>query len=233
MIIPEHIKVNRPVGLSLNIGEYDMNSLYQSIRLCTKTMKTNAKYYETEYEGRSCSCDCIGLHALGVRGVRIYGSREKTIDVQFKHTGTKYQTIFEYQNEVKLEVSTSDGVGCMLHYNVAYAIVSKVDEKSDGDYLIEITFYNKKDEVVISLKQNKRKKYGGAIRCRCGKYMLSSEIYAEENKKNVGGGCFYCNHSSYVKDGGVIYISCNKYDGRVAEVDYTGEDYPAYCKRRR
>lgn len=230
MTMPEHVRINRGVGITLPIYEYDIERLYTTVRDSAKTLNENgAEYYDGNYSSYSHDLCVVGMWEMGFRERAPYTlSQPSAVVVELYHHFDQ-PAPWEYKDEVVLKMKSSTGVPCILHYNVAYAVVSKEDGKNYKK--ISIAFYNEKDEHVITLRQYQEMRYG-EVRCKAGKYVLSAEAYKERAKKEVAGGCFFCDYARYEKENGIVYIACDKYKGRVTEVEYEGETYPVYCKRR-
>jgi hypothetical protein len=115
-----------------------------------------------------------------------------------------------------------------FHYPVYRATVSKREE--NGLKLLDITYYDEYGNMTFHFIQKQTGSWC-EIRSKAGEYILSTDL--KKSKKNsVKGGCFYCDHAKYEKENGVIYIACDKYNGKIQETVYDGETYPEYCKRR-
>lgn len=135
---------------------------------------------------------------------------------------------YMFQYEVVLYVDTGNDditlpVG--IHWQVAYAVLEKSEPIKWDIRHVTITFYDTHDNPIVSLSSDVD------MRCKAGKYIIDPEFSAKK-KQRVDGGCLFCDKAVYQKEGGIVYIACTKYDGRVKEVEYTGEAYPEYCKRR-
>lgn len=229
--MPEHVLIDKPVGVVLDVYEYDIESIYTTIRECATSLKDDKEYYNTYNTRWSCECNLIGMFTRGYKYAYVGNERnDKSVTVQFRHSAGEFPSYW-HRNEVVMYLLNKEDIPCTLHYKVAYAVVSKEKGPVYGHNKITIAFYNKNDEMVITLRQYHEQRWG-EIRSKAGKYILDEEVLKEKIKKGVAGGCFFCDNASYVKDNGIIYIACNKYDGRVAEVEYTGEAYPEYCRRR-
>lgn len=229
--MPEQVLIRKAVGITIPVYEEALEGAYILIRQCASDMKDDRNYYEQDCTNSSRSMGVVGMYQLGKEEVYMHGhSYRNAVTVTVRHNRLRDKPNWMFKNEVVLAMRTEDDIPCSLRYEVAYAVVSKTDGKG-GRTLISIAFYNSKDELVITLRQYREQMYG-SIRCKAGKYILDADVYKEKEKKQVAGGCFFCDNAHYVKENGIIYIACNKYDGRVAEVEYTGEAYPEYCKRR-
>lgn len=230
MRYPEHIGIDKPVGVILDVDEYDINYVYTAVRDSANQLKENKEYYDTQQNMWSSDACVAGMFEMGYHIMYTSDrSYRNAVVVKFRHHPRDKTATWEFQDELIVQLKTKEDIPCTLHYKISYAIVSK--EEGVRYKKISIAFYNEKDEMVITLKQAKEQRYG-EVRSKAGKYMLSANAYVEKAKKDVAGGCFFCDYAKYVKDNGVFYIACTKYNGRVTEVDYTGEAYPEYCKRR-
>lgn len=229
MTLAEHIKISRGVGTTIPIYEYDIEYMYDAVRESAKQLKDDIGYYEEYHESYARECAVIGMNKYGYKEKYIGEKINNAVVSVFMHHKEGGVMPWEYKDELVFYMCTSAGVPCVIHYDVSYAIVSK--QEGVRYKTISIAFYNKKDELLVTLKQSKEQKYG-EVRCKAGKYILSASAYKEKAKKDVGGGCLFCDSARYVKENGIVYIACSKYCGRVAEIEYSGEAYPEYCKRR-
>lgn len=228
-MMPEHMKVNKAVGLTLDVCAYDLDNVYAEIRQCVKYIKESREYYDDNYlSATSARTTVMGMYTMGCTERYVgYSTCRTAVTARFAHTGANNITSHEYTNEVCVSMST-EGIPCFIHYNVSYAVVSK--EQGKVYKKITISFYNDKDEMVIALKQADERSY--ETRSKAGKYVFDVNCIKEKEKKSVAGGCLYCDYARYIKENGIIYLACSKYDGKVAETEYDGEAYPEYCKRR-
>lgn len=233
--VPEHVKFNGGRDLTLHtLTSYDMNRIYDTMRVIDGNIKkdTMDSYYGDIYSS-TASLKYMGS-SLGIDKAYC-GSDYDFVTSARIHYHKADDKMQPYEHKAELILRTGYKFGdnrfpIELHYPIERAIVSK-DRVVNDCKLLDIVFYDANDVVVAHLIQD----YVGSwdeIRSRAGEFIFNPELKKEKKKKNVAGGCFFCDNATYEKENGIIYLVCNKYDGRVAETEYTGEAYPEYCKRR-
>lgn len=219
-----HVKMGKANDIRLNVREYRLERMYTSVRTHASNIKD---YQEDGVEGDPCKASQIEVNYPLCLGYRQGWHEESQSVVTFEsgmhqiHCDDRYS----YPTEIAWTVAHTDDDGkehqVTFHWPVVYAVMEKGEQ-------YRLTFYDENDEPVMSLATYPNEHPD--FRCKAGKYMLVNRPLA---KKNINGGCLFCDSARYMKENGIIYLACDKYGGKVAETEYTGEEYPAYCKKRK
>ena len=209
--IPEHVYVNQGVGIKLDVSNsFSMERIYKLIRDRDTYLKGNKEWINP-------SPVCYAIWKSDMESgciIKVY--------IIEKENSTR----MEVAVEINHHVSEGFDIPILIHYPIAYAVTSKYEGEFDT-YII-IAFYDDRDNVVIELKQVD----GWRVRSKASRFALVRSQVKSKNEKPFDGGCLYCDKAVYEKDGGIIYLRCTKYVGRVKETEYAGTEYPEYCKRR-
>lgn len=219
--VPENIFVPKGVGLKFRCDRgYDMECLYGEVRTLGDALKEDVEY--KAYWTRTAS-----VYDQFMKNNTAEGEQETQVQIRFVQPIERHP---EWKTEIHViktyTCSAGFSIPVCLHYPVAYAITKK-----DKDKYLTIEFYDNEDNLVVSIQQT----YGWTFRCRADRFALIPEqVCADKKKKEkeFDGGCLYCDKAVYVKENGIIYLQCTKYDGRVKETEYEGTAYPEYCNRR-
>lgn len=236
-MIPEHIKSHNSPGLTVAVNKWQVEYLYKNIRDINSHITAGESMCWTQATSMTIPC----MKKFGVEAG--WDGRNQVV---FPSLAFYYHVLsdrklqpWEYQTELVFRAGISHDDGYIekteIHYNVAYAVVEKEKIISRYDEEVDvpsISFYDSEGNLVYRVVQEKRYDYPYGFRCRAGTYILDANMKEEKKKKEFDGGCLYCKEAKYKKENGIIYLACAKYGGQVAEVEYTGEEYPPYCKRR-
>ncbi len=233
-MIANHVLIREGVGLTFHIQSWEVENFYHAIRDASEY----AKKGEMHPWGRSNTTWIHGAYNFGV--TTIYGGEKPRKVPTICYSTHSRKPTYGFVNEIDITMGMSypDGFTdkVVFHYQVSWAIVKKEMRPNGygGERLgIVIEFYNQFDELVITMEQDEPREF----RCKAGKYVMDVDKVVQtvqRKKSEFDGGCLYCKEAEYKKgEDGFIYLYCPKYNGQVKEVEYTGEEYPSYCKRRK
>lgn len=235
--IPERILVDVAPDLKFRVeSSWDLECVYKCIRAADSVIADcdSDEYYMC----RGQQIDYME-HWHGDR--TLLGKSGIMVKIWNKKNGRDWGD--ENKNTVSMSVSLTADTGCgfrfpvTLIYAVDYVNVVKEREsdREEGKKYLDLEFYNARGERVITLSQYKgwtfRSKAGTYALTMAGREYLDSEK-KERKAKEFDGGCLFCNYATYLKENGIIYLKCTKYDGMVKETEYEGTSYPEYCRRR-
>lgn len=230
MTYPEHIKMNKGVGLMLEVHGWDAEYIYKLIREVDKNLRNPDldPFWRNNNWNDTAEAVVRWMSKLGKRLVcSIPETYAPKLSVTYYKTESRPWT---HKADLSLSISfrreDEYWEDVQIHYPIVRAVLEKEKDKN-GKETIFITFYDKDGNVTVKIKGAR----GYSFRCKAGEYILDESL-VKVKKKDTNGGCFYCNNAEYIKENGIIYLACTKYNGKVAEVEYDGEQYPEYCKKR-
>lgn len=228
MVLPEHIKCHNAPNIKLTgVPNWEFKRTYEWIRDGNSAIKDGCPRQWSCYS----NCDIRGMYRFGMAGHTVWengGHDSPYVEIRFNSSSHGDALGYGFEYEAVLYINTGDAqtpIPTAIHWQVATATLEKGEPDRRGDRDVRITFYDPKDRAVLSIMAHTD------IRCREGKYVIDP-AFDIVKKKKVDGGCFFCDKAVYQIEGGIVYLACTKYGGRVSEVEYTGEEYPDYCKRR-
>lgn len=104
MIYAEHIKINKAVGITLDINEYDIERIYTGVREGANDLKTDKDYYINHTSGTH-DVAVSGMYKQGYKYSYEGGVRnDKAVTVYLKHNAENKLPSYVYPDEIVINM---------------------------------------------------------------------------------------------------------------------------------